>query len=491
MKKILLLLFIGMSYLTASSQSKLLNGAGKVGTTTTSQTKQKSQSTQTHKTNVVKRDPDEKYASSAYMDITGMSFLNTDANKTIIDDSGSTLYAGDIKYLTPVFYYRGLASTMKKAEIYVKIYDENGTLKQGSGSPEGYTYKNEVDVKSGNGQTGDLSGWGNSSGLSYSPGLYKVELWCKGNKIYEKTVRLYSGSTPVESSNFMKVKSVQFGSSDENNNANIALGNTLYEGDVKYLVAKVNYEGLFSNTQNVKLYYRIFMADGTMSVGSSSPRGFSSSETVKIEPGTNSLQLSGWGNDSGSLYKTGKHKYELWLDGKKIYETVFDVKTKGAVDANSETGQFFPVYGFELGKVTSKEFKDNGYTVEDYKGTSLCKVHGLTFWDHNHDGLYEMIYMTRYDAMPEKWLNNLGINWSLSYNQILDRFRKLGYTIVVNSAPEVKDYSKRKTLSAEITARSSDGKIEFELGFNYGNDKGEGYTVNSSNSLYNMHIRAK
>ena len=153
MRTLLLSICFGLLSLNAYSQSKLA-GAGKatkVGGSAASKTattkKTAKTSTPVKKTPskipAVKQDPDAKYASSGYMEISGVSFANVDIDGHIIDDYGSNLYASEVKYLKPKVFYRGLASVEKEISVDVKIIKEDGTLETGTGSPDGYTYSNQ------------------------------------------------------------------------------------------------------------------------------------------------------------------------------------------------------------------------------------------------------------------------------------------------------------------------------------------------------------
>lgn len=109
--------------------------------------------------------------------------------------------------------------------------------------------------------------------------------------------------------------------------------------------------------------------------------------------------------------------------------------------------KFFPVYGCVIGKVSVRDMEAKGYTVKTISsGEHHCDVRSLTFWDHDKDNIFESIYITHSDALPEKWEDNLGLNWRMSYNQFLSFFRKLGFSINVDKAPFTKEYSGRKTL---------------------------------------------
>ena len=150
---------------------------------------------------------------------------------------------------------------------------------------------------------------------------------------------------------------------------------------------------------------------------------------------------------------------------------------------------FFPVYGISLGKSTVADLKDKKYKVEKYssKGDHVADVNDIAFWDHDADKVFEHIYMTRYDKMPDQW-TELGMHWGLSYNDWVALFESMGFTIKYLEEPKTVKYQNRNTLSAKFLATSPDQTLSMELGFNYGNDNGEGYSVDSKNSLYNISI---
>lgn len=338
MRTILLSICFGLLSLNAYSQSKLA-GAGKAtkvggsAASKTATTKTPAKTTTPVKkapsqVPVVKQDPNAKYASSGYMEISGVSFANVDKDGHIIDDYGTNLYASEVKYLKPKVFYRGLASEEKEISVDVKIIKEDGTLETGTGSPEGYTYSYKYKVEPGSGKSVELSGWGRNNGGSYSSGQYKFEVWYNGNILYQKGIRLYSGTTPLATSKILKITSMSFSNESKEGTVLTDFGGTLYEGDVQYVTPKMYYTGLYSNDQKVTLYYKFFAPSGNLINGNSSPLCYSSKQEITVKPGINSLKLNGWGSSSGATYKEGVHKVEYWLDGEKIYETTFEVKKK-------------------------------------------------------------------------------------------------------------------------------------------------------------------
>lgn len=339
MKIFIVSFFLGCVALSAYPQSKLA-GAGKASKVGASTTKTPSKKTTSPKpipspknsnnrtTPSVKVDPDAKYEPTGYMEISGISFANIDKDNHIIDDYGNNLYASEIKYLKPKMFYKGLASEEKEITVDVKIIKEDGSIETGKNSPDGYTYSYKFNVESGPGKSIGLSGWGRNGGGAYTAGQYKLEVWYKGNILFQKGIRLYSGSAPLATSELIKINNVTFSNQDKNGNTITSFGEELYENELKYLTPKIYYEGLYSNEQTVTLYYRIFESTGNLSSGTSSPLGFTSKQSITIKPGSNSLTLNGWGSESGGSFPSGVTKVEYWLDGEKIYETRVTVKKK-------------------------------------------------------------------------------------------------------------------------------------------------------------------
>ncbi len=340
LKFLIISVFIGTISLNAFSQSKL-QGAGKaskVGATTTTQkkptTNTKPSTTKKSETTTpqTKRSSggSDKYASKGYMEITGLTFANEDADDNIIDNYESKLYAKEVKYLTPKLSYKGLASVEKEITLDIKLFDEDGKLKTGTGSPEGFTYSKKVKIETGTGKNLKLPGWGNPKGGSYNAGLYKMEIWYKDNMLYQKEIRLYSGATPIVSCNIFTISSISFANTDKDGKIISDYGQPLLDGKVQYLKPKIYYNGKYSNNQEVTLYVRYFKSSGELVSGSSSPVGFSFKENVTIKPGSNSVILSGFGNEAATNYKEGNCKVEIWLDGEKLYETSATISKPGA-----------------------------------------------------------------------------------------------------------------------------------------------------------------
>lgn len=128
--------------------------------------------------------------SKGYMRISDMSFSNRNSEGEIISDYGLSLTASAIQYLGGRVKYEGLMNKDTTTVFNVKIYTPNGNLMSGSSSPAGYTYSQNVTVRSGHDNFLYLLGWGNSDTGVYSKGTYRWEIWHKNKRIYTHKVTL-------------------------------------------------------------------------------------------------------------------------------------------------------------------------------------------------------------------------------------------------------------------------------------------------------------
>ena len=159
--------------------------------------------------------------------------------------------------------------------------------------------------------------------------------------------------------------------------------------------------------------------------------------------------------------------------------------------SSSGSLKLYPVWGVDLGKSTAKDLKAQGYTVENRSdGDKYANIRGIQCWDFSHDGRFETMYFTDYAKIPSEW-ELQGFNTKMSYNEYIRFFTSKGYTYTVKESPQVKQYQNRNTLSAELEFTSGDGRYVIRIDFDYGNDNGEGYTVDSKCSAYSFNIKAK
>ena len=131
---------------------------------------------------------------------------------------------------------------------------------------------------------------------------------------------------------YMDITKIEFQNSDKNNRVITSAGNTLYDSEIKYIDPILKYNGLLDVEKEVEIFVKIYKPNGEMDRGNNSPSGYTYSRKVNVKPGKNNTQmLTGWGTENGGSYVPGTYKYEVWYQGKKIYNTSFTVKEKEKV----------------------------------------------------------------------------------------------------------------------------------------------------------------
>lgn len=127
----------------------------------------------------------QQLASKAYMDIRRLSFWNEDADDNRLEFG----VARELRYLHASFTYAGLSEVSKTLELSIKIINPDGNLEKAEGSPEGYTFTQNVTVKPGENVI-NLRGFGSRNAGTFMPGTYRYEVWYKGNKLYSQNFTL-------------------------------------------------------------------------------------------------------------------------------------------------------------------------------------------------------------------------------------------------------------------------------------------------------------
>lgn len=88
-------------------------------------------------------------------------------------------------------------------------------------------------------------------------------------------------------------------------------GSTIYDYKTKYLKPKIKvkpYKTSGTYTVYVKMY-----KDGTLSTGTSSPKGYSYSATITLSGSQlQEFTLSGWGSKTAGHWAAGEYRFEIW-----------------------------------------------------------------------------------------------------------------------------------------------------------------------------------
>ena len=101
-------------------------------------------------------------------------------------------------------------------------------------------------------------------------------------------------------------------------------GNTLYSSRTMYLKPRIKYYGISSGNKTLKVKW--YNPNGTLKTGSSSPYGFSQSESCYIYSGSdNTYSLNGWGNSTRGHWNAGTYRIEIWYNNTCLKSKTFTV----------------------------------------------------------------------------------------------------------------------------------------------------------------------
>lgn len=117
----------------------------------------------------------------------------------------------------------------------------------------------------------------------------------------------------------------------------IEIANVTYDGDIQtnygysihssstmYLQPRIKYTGLSSGNKTIKVKW--YNPDGTIRRGTSSPSGFSQSQSMYVYSGdNNTYTLLGWGNSSKGHWRSGTYRIEIWYENTCLKSKTFTI----------------------------------------------------------------------------------------------------------------------------------------------------------------------
>ncbi len=119
--------------------------------------------------------------------ITEMEVNNADGSGKVV--GGGDIVAANSMYLMPRIKYMGLKPGTK-AELLVRLYDNEDKLVTGSSSPAGYSYSFKIDPVEPGVSTMSLSGWGGADRGHFKAGTYRYEVWMGDMCLKQKSFTL-------------------------------------------------------------------------------------------------------------------------------------------------------------------------------------------------------------------------------------------------------------------------------------------------------------
>lgn len=96
--------------------------------------------------------------------------------------------------------------------------------------------------------------------------------------------------------------------------------------NVKYLTPRVSFE-ILDPDKSVTLRVRIYRPDGTL-LRADTSNSYTYENTFSVRNGSDSVWLSGWGNNVGNLYGEGRFKFEIWEGTNLLEISYINIKRK-------------------------------------------------------------------------------------------------------------------------------------------------------------------
>ena len=119
------------------------------------------------------------------------------------------------------------------------------------------------------------------------------------------------------------ITDIKMGNVYNNGDLETNYGSKIYSTNTMYLKPRIYYIGLTSGNKTFKV--KLYRPSGTLSIGSSSPAGFSYQYTSDISIGENTLTLNGWGGETKGHWDTGTYRIEIWYDNQCLASKTFPI----------------------------------------------------------------------------------------------------------------------------------------------------------------------
>lgn len=120
-----------------------------------------------------------------------------------------------------------------------------------------------------------------------------------------------------------EIRDIKIGIVDYNDNIETDYGYTLYDYNTMYLKPKIYYNGFVSGSREIKIKW--YTPSGEIKRGTSSPIGYSTSESVYFYTGSNEATLTGWGNSTRGHWSSGTYRIEIWYNNMCLKSKTFTI----------------------------------------------------------------------------------------------------------------------------------------------------------------------
>ena len=131
------------------------------------------------------------------------------------------------------------------------------------------------------------------------------------------------GSNTISEVPFIITK-LEVGNTDENGNIIQDFGASIWDYKTKYLTPRITIKPI--KTSGTHTVYIKMYKDGSLRTGSSSPSGYSYTDTVTISGRSSQVfTLSGWGSKTSGHWDIGEYRFEIWYGDYCIGSKTFKV----------------------------------------------------------------------------------------------------------------------------------------------------------------------
>lgn len=128
----------------------------------------------------------------------------------------------------------------------------------------------------------------------------------------------------------IEIKDVYFKNVDDKGNKLGNVGEKIYS-DWQFLTPGIRYDNLGEEGKAITLQFKILDPSGNLLQGAKSPSGYTYEIKTQIEGGYKKnkiFSLYGWGNSNGNYYVPGKYTYQIWCNGKMLYNSLLIVESR-------------------------------------------------------------------------------------------------------------------------------------------------------------------
>ena len=169
----------------------------------------------------------------------------------------------------------------------------------------------------------------------------------------------------------------------------------------------------------------------------------------------------------------GEYDYGVWYTvrvSRSVPRLSLESSANSTKDTSSAINDFFPLFGFTLGKTTWKEAESMGYVVKIWKDgpRRYTDVREVRYGDDDGIGVFTSLMWIHDETDFTHLWKTKGFSWNNSYDEWMRVFENLGFGITVTKEPTQMDFNGCNVLSARFEALSPDGALTFEMEFDYG-----------------------